>query len=113
MASSGTAPESAARLEEYKTLLGARVLWPPDMPDNLVENAILLAHDCLDPDKHALNPEKDSVKIAKIIKEEFDKKWDCYWQVVVGKNFGCHVIHEQRRFLYFYLGQFAFFIFKG
>uniref|UniRef100_A0A0G4HTD8 Dynein light chain n=1 Tax=Chromera velia CCMP2878 TaxID=1169474 RepID=A0A0G4HTD8_9ALVE len=106
-----TTPDAPEKTEEYKQLLGARVLWPPDMPDNMVENAIEIARDCLE--KEGLNPEKDACLIAEKIKKEFDEKWSCYWHVVVGKNFGCHMIHEQRRFLHFYLGQFAFLVFKG
>ena len=26
--------------EDYKTFMGARVLWPPDCPDDILEGAI-------------------------------------------------------------------------
>ena len=36
-----------------------------------------------------------------------------YWHVTIGKNFGCHAVHEKQRFVYFYIGQFAFLLYKA
>ena len=30
-----------------------------------------------------------------------DERFDPYWHVFFGKNFGCHSIHVKNRFLYF------------
>ena len=35
------------------------------------------------------------------------------WHVVVGRNFGSYVTHEQKHFIYFYLGQIAILLFKS
>ena len=37
--------------------------------------------------------------------KEFDKKYNPTWHCVVGRNFGSHVTHETKHFIYFYLGQ--------
>lgn len=54
--------------------------------------------------------EKD---IAAFIKQEFDRRFGTTWHVVVGRNFGSYVTHETRHFIYFYLGQIAFLVFKS
>lgn len=46
------------------------------------------------------------------MKQEFDKRFGTTWHVIVGRNFGSYVTHETRHFIYFYLGQIAFLIFK-
>ncbi|ORY77021.1 dynein light chain 1 protein DLC-1 [Protomyces lactucae-debilis] len=59
-------------------------------------------------EKH--NVEKD---IAAYIKQDFDRRFGTTWHVIVGRNFGSYVTHETRHFIYFYLGQMAFLIFKS
>jgi dynein light chain LC8-type len=56
------------------------------------------------------NNEKD---IASYIKKEFDRKYSPTWHCFVGRNFGSYVTHENNHYLYFYLGQMAFLIFKS
>lgn len=36
-----------ATSQNYKTFLGARVLWPPDVEDDILEGAILETHNIL------------------------------------------------------------------
>lgn len=50
--------------------------------------------------------------IAAYVKQEFDRRFGTTWHVIVGRNFGSYVTHETRHFIYFYLGQIAFLIFK-
>mmetsp|Transcript_46539 Transcript_46539/g.131571 ORF Transcript_46539/g.131571 Transcript_46539/m.131571 type:complete len:117 (-) Transcript_46539:131-481(-) len=106
-------------IEEYKSLWGARILWPPDIPDNMLEDAVKTAMAAVDEfgktekeGAHGLS-EKEVPKIAEKIKKHFDEQWMPYWHVTVGKNFGCHAVHEKQRFLYFYIEQFAFMIYKA
>ncbi|XP_033628992.1 dynein light chain LC6, flagellar outer arm-like [Asterias rubens] len=56
------------------------------------------------------NVEKD---IAAYIKKEFDKAYNPTWHCIVGKNFGSYVTHETKSFIYFYIGQTAFLLFKS
>ncbi len=30
-----------------------------------------------------------------------DDHWEPYWHVFLGKQFGCHAVHERNRFVYF------------
>mmetsp|Transcript_48248 Transcript_48248/g.88869 ORF Transcript_48248/g.88869 Transcript_48248/m.88869 type:complete len:109 (-) Transcript_48248:82-408(-) len=97
--------------EEYKTLWGARILWPPDIPDNMLEDAVKVATVAME--ENSPNVEQNAMKIAEKIKKHFDDNWGPYWHITVGKNFGCHAVHEKQRFVYFYIGQFAFLIYKA
>eukprot|EP00403_Amphidinium_massartii_P038163 CAMPEP_0178458140 /NCGR_PEP_ID=MMETSP0689_2-20121128/47391_1 /TAXON_ID=160604 /ORGANISM="Amphidinium massartii, Strain CS-259" /LENGTH=108 /DNA_ID=CAMNT_0020084437 /DNA_START=67 /DNA_END=393 /DNA_ORIENTATION=- len=98
-------------VEEYKTLWGARILWPPDIPDNMLEDAVKVAQEAME--EHQPNIEQNAMKMAEKIKKHFDETWGPYWHITVGKNFGCHAVHEKQRFVYFYIGQFAFLMYKA
>ncbi|KAG8203772.1 DYN2 [Candida africana] len=54
--------------------------------------------------------EKD---IAAFLKKELDQLYGPTWHVIVGKSFGSYVTHEQSYFIYFYIGDMAFLIFKS
>eukprot|EP00747_Dinoflagellata_sp_TGD_P211339 gnl/TRDRNA2_/TRDRNA2_84579_c0_seq1.p2 gnl/TRDRNA2_/TRDRNA2_84579_c0~~gnl/TRDRNA2_/TRDRNA2_84579_c0_seq1.p2 ORF type:complete len:108 (-),score=39.27 gnl/TRDRNA2_/TRDRNA2_84579_c0_seq1:166-489(-) len=96
--------------EEYKTLWGARILWPPDIADNILEDAVKVSHSAIE---EFPNSEREALKITEKIKKHFDEKWGAYWHITVGKNFGCHSVHEKQKFVYFYIGQFAFMFYKA
>mmetsp|Transcript_19802 Transcript_19802/g.56686 ORF Transcript_19802/g.56686 Transcript_19802/m.56686 type:complete len:107 (+) Transcript_19802:104-424(+) len=96
--------------EEYKTLWGARILWPPDVPDNICEDAVKSAHAALE---QCGKQERECMKVAETLKKHFDEAYGPYWHVTVGKNFGCHAVHEKQRFIYFYIDLFAFLIYKA
>mmetsp|Transcript_51629 Transcript_51629/g.109705 ORF Transcript_51629/g.109705 Transcript_51629/m.109705 type:complete len:107 (+) Transcript_51629:96-416(+) len=104
------AQEGDKPVEEYKTLWGARILWPADIPDNMCEDAVKTAMSAFE---EYGKQEKECLNVAKKIKNYFDEKYDPYWHVTVGKNFGCHAVHEKQRFIYFYIDQFAFLIYKA
>jgi dynein light chain LC8-type len=93
----------------YLNFAGARVLWPPDCPDNMlqfaVERAITL--------RKEFPVDSQGVKLAEELKKSMDKKYDPYWHVVCGKNFGCYAIHQSRNFIFFYLDTYAFLMYKA
>eukprot|EP00921_Rhytidocystis_pertsovi_P005229 GHVQ01009053.1.p2 GENE.GHVQ01009053.1~~GHVQ01009053.1.p2 ORF type:complete len:107 (+),score=10.45 GHVQ01009053.1:287-607(+) len=94
---------------DFRFLKKAKVLWPPEMPDDMVDDAINIAHQSL----QEFNIDKEGTQIAQKIKKEFDERWGPYWHVTVGKNFGSYAVHEKQRFLYFYINQVAFMIYKA
>lgn len=57
--------------------------------------------------------ESKGLQIAEKLKKHFDEEYGPYWHVTVGKNFGCHAVHEKQRFIYFYIDPFAFLIYKA
>ena len=56
------------------------------------------------------NVEKD---IAAFMKKEFDKKYGPTWPCVVGRNFGSYVTHASGNFIYMYISNVAFLLFKA
>ena len=80
-----------------KPFKGAKVDWPADMPDDMLEDAITVAKNALE--THDF--EEQGVEIAQIVKKHMDERWEPYWHVFLGKSFGCHAVHERRRFVYF------------
>lgn len=52
-------------------------------------------------------------QVAENIKKQFDERYGEFWHVVVGRNFGCFATHETRMFIYFYLDDKAFMLFKA
>lgn len=97
--------ENVVELRPYRD---ARVLWPPDMTDDLLEFAVETAKDS----KRQFDIDSQGQEVARYIKQKFDEKWLPYWHVVVGKSFGSHCTHESERFVYFYLEKHAFMIYK-
>eukprot|EP01017_Pseudomicrothorax_dubius_P035924 TRINITY_DN5098_c0_g1_i4.p2 TRINITY_DN5098_c0_g1~~TRINITY_DN5098_c0_g1_i4.p2 ORF type:complete len:107 (+),score=6.42 TRINITY_DN5098_c0_g1_i4:70-390(+) len=104
-----TSAQSAVDTGEYKVFKGARVLWPPDCPDNILEEAIRKTHELL----KVHNIKTDGAKIVQALKEHLDVTFEKSWHVVMGKNFGCYSVHEMRRFLFFYIDAYAFLMYKA
>ncbi|ONH69833.1 Dynein light chain 1, cytoplasmic [Cyberlindnera fabianii] len=66
----------------------------------------------LDISAKALADHKIEKDIAAQIKKEMDSTYGHTWHVIVGKNFGSYVTHELGYFIYFYIGPYAFLVFK-
>ena len=79
-----------------KPFKGAQVLWPPDIPDDILEDAVTIAAEALNGRSF-----EEGVEVARIVKQHLDEKWEPYWHVFLGKSFGCHAVHEKKRFVYF------------
>ncbi len=77
-----------------------------DMSDDMQREVV----DCATMAMEKFNIEKD---IASFVKKEMDKKFNPTWHCIVGRNFGSYVTHETKHFIYFYLGQVAFLLFKS
>jgi len=88
-------------------------MWPPDMPDDILERIVQLAHDCLEEYPEEGGQLKEAKTIAKKMKDTLDSEHGKYWHVTVGKNFGCYAVHEKQRFTYFYISHIAFLVYKG
>ena len=82
---------------DKKPFKGAQVLWPADMPDDMLEDAIAIAKKSMDEYEFEIN----GVDIAEKVKKHMDSKWEPSWHVFLGKSFGCHSVHEKNRFVYF------------
>ena len=56
--------------EELRPFMDARVLWPPDMPDDLLEDAVKTAKEATT----TYDIETQGQEVAKFIKQRFDDK---------------------------------------
>ena len=97
------------RVEEYQRYEGARVLWPADMPDEMLAFTVSAAQSAV----RELSPDREGAKIAERVKKLLDKEYGPHWHVVFGTAFGSHAVHEKNRFVYFYLDPFAFMVYKA
>jgi len=76
-----------------------------DLPEEIQVKLFELAKQSL-----SYKVEKD---IATFLKKELDQQYGPTWHVIVGKSFGSYVTHEQGFFIYFYIGDLAFLVFKS
>jgi dynein light chain LC8-type len=61
-----------------------------------------------------LNSQAEKLEdLAKKLKLDFDLKFHCSWQCVVGKNFGCDIEFEAKHYIYFYVGSLAILLWKA
>ena len=77
-----------------------------DMSEEMEKDAIAIATEAI----HEYNIES---QVASHIKREFDKKYSPTWHCIIGRNYGSHVVHATKCFIYFYLGQQAITLFKS
>ena len=102
------------------------------MPDDMLEDAIMVSKTTLDEHEFETNGVEVSfiifyfaaglnltyllfIQIAKKVKAHMDQKWEPSWHVFLGKSFGCHAVHEKNRFVYFTFEQckISFLIYKA
>lgn len=76
-----------------------------DMPEHMQRRAVTLARGAMS--QHTVMRE-----IAGAIKREFDREYGTTWHCIVGRSFGSFVTHQNQSFIFFYVGEFAFMLFK-
>eukprot|EP00995_Heteronema_vittatum_P004933 NODE_1772_length_893_cov_214.978673_g1238_i0.p2 GENE.NODE_1772_length_893_cov_214.978673_g1238_i0~~NODE_1772_length_893_cov_214.978673_g1238_i0.p2 ORF type:complete len:90 (-),score=4.15 NODE_1772_length_893_cov_214.978673_g1238_i0:119-388(-) len=77
-----------------------------DMSEDMTQDAV----DCAAEAIKKFTVQKD---MAQFIKKEFDQKYNPKWHVIVGRHFGSYVAYETHAFVYFFIGELAFLIFKA
>lgn len=50
--------------------------------------------------------------MATHLKDELNRKYNGDWHCFVGRNFGSYVTYEAKHYIYFYMGQYGFLLFK-
>lgn len=71
-----------------------------------------MQNEALDIASKALKEHQMEKDIAAHIKREFDKRHSPSWQCVVGRHFGADLVHENKNFIYFYVGQISVLLWK-
>ncbi|CAL9730961.1 dynein light chain 1, cytoplasmic [Monosporozyma unispora] len=80
-----------------------------DMSQELQDKIINLIEPLIVPLTKGGSLERD---VSHEIKIKLDQEFEPTWHVIVGKNFGSFVTHEQGHFLYCYHGPWAVLLFK-
>ncbi|CBQ69083.1 probable Dynein light chain 1, cytoplasmic [Sporisorium reilianum SRZ2] len=94
-------PSSSTNVRDLKP-----VIKNADMSDEMQAETIEIAYDALD----KFSVEKD---MAGHVKRTMDQKFGPTWHAVVGQKYGSYVTHETKHFIYFYLGQMAFLLWRA
>ena len=55
--------------------------------------------------KFAFYEETSEAKIAESIRKKLEEKEEGKWNVIIGKDFGTHVVHRSRRYAFFQVGE--------
>lgn len=55
--------------------------------------------------KFAFYEETTESKIAESIRKKLEEKEEGKWNVIIGKDFGTHVVHKSRRYAFFQVGE--------
>jgi len=101
-----TGKENKGNSPKGKMATGRVVVKALDMVEEVKEHAISAA-------KEALAEYKLERDVAKQVKQIFDKKYEPTWHCIVGKSFGSFVTHETNCFIYFYVDDIAFLLWKS
>lgn len=75
--------------------------------DDVTRNA------CIEMVTRAFNEEKSDKAISEFIKNKLEEKEEGKWNVIVGKDFGSHVVHKSRRYGYFQVGEISVLIWQS
>ena len=62
--------------------------------------------------RYALDKMHTLQEMATHLKDELNRKYNGDWHAFVGRNFGSYVTYEANHYMYFYIGQYGFLVFK-
>mmetsp|Transcript_34326 Transcript_34326/g.38908 ORF Transcript_34326/g.38908 Transcript_34326/m.38908 type:complete len:94 (+) Transcript_34326:86-367(+) len=77
-----------------------------DMEDKMQQFAIQTA-------TTAFSDFKTEREISNYIKQSFDKEYGPIWNCIVGRNFGSHVTHQTRKYMFFAMGEISILLWKS
>ena len=61
----------------------------------------------------AMTQYKQEKQIAHHIKQEFDKIDGSGWNCIVGRNFGSHIIHQTKKYVFYQIKELSFLLWKA
>mmetsp|Transcript_8738 Transcript_8738/g.15340 ORF Transcript_8738/g.15340 Transcript_8738/m.15340 type:complete len:103 (+) Transcript_8738:165-473(+) len=89
---------------EWRCMWEAKVKMPCDMDLDELKSIITVAKEVLSDLPAGVEPKQEH---AAQIKEYCDEHFGRNWQVIVGRNFGVHCVHDAKHFSFFYIGEAA------
>ena len=99
---------SEQETDEWMNVNGALVRLPIDMADDMLSAIVAISVKC----GTEFDLDKQGQSAAEYIKRKLDERFAPHWHVTIGNSFGSYVIHEGKKFVYFYLNKRAFLIYK-
>ncbi len=61
----------------------------------------------------AFSEQKSEKDIADYIKLKLEERDEGKWNVIIGRNFGSHVVHRSRRYGYFQIGEISILVWQS
>ena len=77
-----------------------------DMDDDYLKKVVDITMNAMISNKHER-------LISRYIKNEFDKFDGFGWNCVVGKNFGSHIIHQTKKYVFYQVRELSFLLWKA
>ncbi len=63
--------------------------------------------------KEGLKDVRQEKVVARYIKNEFDKSMGFGWNCVVGRNFGSHIVHQTKKYVFFQVRELSVLLWKS
>lgn len=105
-------PSASTGDGDWRYMWGAKIRVPLDMPDDILRSAVESAQKHVGPIDPTEWQEKGDEAVT-AMKKEMDQKWGEFWHVFAGRSFGSYVTHESKRFVFFYIGDYAILMYKS
>ncbi|UZJ51167.1 hypothetical protein CBS101457_000487 [Exobasidium rhododendri] len=102
----GTGTTKVSGKDDSSTTVPKAIIKNVDMSEEMQQISVDIALDAL----KRFTVEKD---IAAHVKKTMDHKFGPTWHAVVGQKYGSYVTHETKHFIYFYLDQIAFLLWRA
>ncbi len=63
--------------------------------------------------KESIKEHKQEKVVSRFLKNEMDKASGSGWNCIVGKNFGAHVIHQAKKYIFFQVKELSILLWKA
>jgi len=84
----------------WETMWGAEVSLPCDMSRDQLKATILYTKNVL---KDLAPGEEPTQNMSEDLKTWLDANYEPRWHVVIGRNFGAHLVHQKHHYVFFYV----------
>ena len=95
--------------QDMAHMWGAKVSTPCDMSHDQLKNTILKVKSVL---KVLIPGEEPNKSMSEEIKVWLDENYGPRWHVILGRNFGAHIVHQKHTYAFFYIDQIAVLVCK-
>lgn len=87
--------------DQFKPIISAT-----DMDEDLLKKVIDVTY-------QAMSQFRQEKQIAHYVKYEFDKSDPYGWNCIVGRNFGSHIVHQTKKYVFYKVKELNFLLWKA